>query len=144
MKSFCIFVLCFFLSSVIGHSQDKTPVRKQFDIHDYNYYNHKASVQKTYGFIALSTGLVLYGIGLIQPASNYYIDNDPSKGYPPSKRTPFFIAGTLAELAGIPFFISARKNKNKAAIALKNESALIFRANNYINYPSVSFVLKLQ
>lgn len=113
--------------------------KDQYQIDLKKYYTNK-----TTAWISAGTGIILFGIGMTQPAPQYYINNDPALGYPKRKGGTLRIAGGILGLASIPFFINAAKYKRKASIALKGESAILFGvAKHYFQYPALSLKIQL-
>lgn len=64
----------------------------------------KYHTNKTTAWTLAGTGIVLFGIGMAQPAPQYYINNDPTVGYPKRKGGALRIAGGLLAAASVPFY----------------------------------------
>lgn len=73
-----------------------------------NYYLEKSKNQKTTAWILLGSGTAMAIGGAIGFSENFWESSADTYGY-------IMIAGIVADLVSIPFFISASKNKKKAA-----------------------------
>lgn len=102
----------------------------------------KYHTYKTISWSLAGAGIALLGIGLAQPAPQYYINNDPSLGYPKRKGGAMRITGGILTVASIPFFIKTSKLKRKTSVGVKEESAMLFNGDHF-NYPALSFKVQL-
>ena len=81
-------------------------------------YLQKSKTQKTIAWVLLGSGTVLIGAGVIVTVNgeaNLSFDDAESGA-------ALIVAGAVADIASIPFFILGAKNKRKAlAVTFKNE-----------------------
>ena len=97
-----------------------------------NHYQQKSKHQKTAAWILLSGGTIMAVAGGISFSSNWDLGSNSAtdvSGF-------IMLGGIIADIVSIPFFVSAAKNKRKAA-------AIVFNPQN--NYMIVqNRVLKIQ
>jgi len=121
-------------------AQSFKPTDSKIHNNDYQANLKKYHTNKTVAWTLAGTGVVLLGIGIAQPAPQFYINNDPSLGYPKRKGGALRVAGGILTIASIPFFIRASKFKRKASVGLKDESATLFDpSKNNFKYPALAF-----
>jgi hypothetical protein len=110
MKTMLILATMLSFATVL-YGQDTTALATQKE-----YYLKKAKNQKTTGWVLLGTGSAAGIIGIALMASNGFVIN-PTEENENAAGTGgvLFTTGVLCDLASIPFFISAGKNKRRAA-----------------------------
>jgi hypothetical protein len=104
-------------------------------------YIEKYKRYKTTGRVLLGSGIgLILGGGIVFAV---YAKQGYNGAAPTTAETLFFIIGPGAALASIPFFVLAKQNKRKAALAIKGESVTLgnttFYKSNYI-----ALALKIQ
>lgn len=91
--------------------------------HSKDYYLQKSKKQKTTAWILLGGGTLMAVVGGISFSNNFDVFSSNSgtdaSGF-------IFLGGVLADIASIPFFISATHNKRTAAMIVLNHQ------NNYM------------
>jgi hypothetical protein len=91
--------------------------------HSKDYYLQKSKKQKTTAWILLGGGTLMAVVGGISFSNNFDVFSSNSgtdaSGF-------IFLGGVLADIASIPFFISAAHNKRTAAMIVLNHQ------NNYM------------
>ena len=107
-------------------------------------YLKKSRHQKTAAWIVLGGGLLSTGLGSIRfkPNDTWGGGNDQ----PTTGSTVFLVTGLAAIGASIPFFISASKNKKKAAdVSFRMEKAPQIQQGSFVyrSYLALSFRLNL-
>lgn len=138
-----LLITCTLFTEVASAQQSKQTETTTLN-NDYEVNLKKYRTNKTIAWSLAGTGIVLLGIGIAQPAPQFYINNDPALGYPKRKGGALRIAGGILSVASIPLFIRASKYKRKASVGLKDESATLFdAAGNNFKYPAVSFTVQL-
>lgn len=111
--------------------------------YDANYYRKYKTV-KSIAWVSASAGVVALAIGLSEPFPKYYINSDPTLGFPNRKGKGLRIAGSILGFGSIPLFIIAHRNKRKAFISLKAENIDGFKQNIYItNYCALALNVRL-
>ena len=99
---------------------------------------------KTAAWAVAGTGLAMLVVGVAQPAPHYYINNDPTLGFPKRKGYGLRVTGGMFGLGSIILFTLASKYKKRAAVALKAESVSIYGPANYqLPYTALSLKVKL-
>ena len=125
MKTLIFLTTLLFICSIVN-SQQQPPK---------DYYLEKSKKKKTVAWVLLGTGTAAIITGLIMVKPH-------EKGVEPSY-TPFFFeaGGFLVSLVSVPFFISARTNKKRAANVSLNMDRVFVPADNSIslkNHPRLS------
>jgi hypothetical protein len=137
MKNFLL--ICFFslLTQLVnGQINDSAKTKSALLLQQ---YNNAYKVNRTRGRVFLGVGLGVTVIGGIIFA-NYA--NQGFNG--PSPTDAPLILGPIITLASIPFFISARHNKNKAALLLKSESTTIgYGGHAQLHYTAMALQISL-
>ncbi len=126
---FCLLSLINNSSSaqVLDSTKDQTPST-------YEMYKLKAQTNKTLAWIMLGSGFALAAGGMSTNISSGWGVEDKNKGLGVAT------FGMVSMLSSIPFFIAGGKNKRKANVALKQESAmLILRKVPDLKYPALAF-----
>ena len=112
-------------------------------------YLRKSKNQKTTAWILLGGGVAMMITGIIiennttnyEPAGSIYLVDEGS-----TAGAVLFLAGGVASLTSIPFFIASGKNKRKAlSVSFKNELVPQLRKNTLVRLPipSIKLVVKL-
>ena len=114
MKKF-IFSIMFLLSVVNSFSQTHTASQ-----HSKEYYLQKSKNQKTTAWILLGAGTTSMVVGLIEGSHAPNNLDNLTKGFAP------VLIGLAVDLASIPFFINASKNKRIASyVTINNQNILL-------------------
>ncbi len=123
MKQIFIFIfLVLFSVSIFGQSVTPHP--------DKDYYLHKSKSQKTVAWVMLGGGVTLMAVGLAAMQSAVIDDNLGGKPSSFGAGDVLFYTGLASSVVSIPMFISAGKNKKKAAeIAIKVNPVLSTQQN---------------
>ena len=134
MKKLIIFTMLLILSAT-SFSQQTNPSQALTRAD----YLQKSKKQKTTAWILLGGGAGLATAGfIIGNSSTSFDDNKLTTG------ALLIIAGGVAMVGSIPFFISAGSNKRKAEIMLKNESNSSLRLlHNRRNFIALSVKIPL-
>lgn len=136
MKKIIICVLLL-ITAIATFSQQTTPspsLTKQD-------YLKKSKHQKTVAWILLGGGIFSTGLSTVR--LNFAGSEGEENN---SNRTVFLVTGLAAIGASIPFFISASKNKKKAAdVSFRMEKAPRIQQGSFVyrSYPALSFRLNL-
>ena len=96
-------------------------------------YLQKSKTQKTIAWILLGSGTALIGAGIIVGGNGAEEAsfNDASNG------AALIIAGALADIGSIPFFIASAKNKRKAlTVSFKNDFVPQLQQSCLVRIPS--------
>ena len=118
MRGLTTFVLCLLIMVNI-YGQEAVAQNQTKDM-----YLQKSKNQKTAAWVLLISGTAMAIGGGIAFDNSY----DDSSNTSTDIYGIIAVAGVVADLASIPFFISAGKNKRKAA-------SLSFNMQNYLPYP---------
>ena len=117
---------------------------------DKNYYRQKSKSQKTAAFVLLGVGAALDIAGIITTVSNANKELDGLFGTTTSVNHTgeyvLYIAGTAALGTSLALFISAKRNKTRAAtLSFKNEMAPQLKNTMVFNklMPALSFKITL-
>ena len=114
MKKIILFIM-FLLSIIKSFSQ--TP---RSSAHSKEYYLQKSKNQKTVAWILLGVGTTSMVVGLIEGSKAPDNLDNLTKGVAPT------LIGLGVDLASIPFFISASKNKKIASYVAINNQQFFF------------------
>lgn len=106
-----------FAQSVTGQIIEPKVTIPQQELHDRYLMKYKTS--KTAGWVLLGSGIGMILGGGIAFAS--YASDGFNGVAPVTAETLFIIVGPATALVSIPFFISAKRNKAKANLAIKGE-----------------------
>jgi len=137
MKSTVITILIFLLTFSSVQSQVIEPAINSSQHDLFEYYSLKQKKNKTTAFVLFGTGTVI-AIGTLISYSNGTTDG-LGGNVPTESQIAMFSIGGACALVSIPFFISANKNKRKAALHLKNSiSTIKSPQNRNLNYLSAS------
>lgn len=105
------------------------------------YYLEKSSNQKKAGWILLGAGTAAAVVGVIgfNETFNIFSSSSGSDIY-----GIIFLAGVAADLASIPFFISAGKYKRLAAeVAIDHQSIYLLKGNSIALRPVPALKIKI-
>ena len=120
-------------------------------------YLKKSKNQKTVAWSLLGGGFALFitAAASASPADNgeeilpgLVVDTTPEEINYSTGEAVLLATGTAAMLASIPFFIAAKKNKEKArnmTTGIKMEKATIFQKQSFVQstYPALTFKINL-
>lgn len=150
MKLSLIIFLVFLLgfqptqSQVLNTSTDKLPQKS------YDYFSLKQKRQKTAAWICLGGGVAITIVGTALAINN--LDEALTSAFSGENSTKsrgfesggvLMILGGSATLASIPLFISAGKNRKKAALSIKGEPSA-FRNRSYRGSQHLSIALTVK
>lgn len=113
MKTF-IFSIVFLLSVVTSFSQTQTASQ-----HSKQYYLQKSKNQRIIAWILLGAGTTSMVVGLIEGSNAPDNLDNITTGVAPT------LIGLAVDLASIPFFISASKNKKIASFVTINNNKIL-------------------
>ena len=109
-----------------------------------DYYLQKSKTQKTIGWVLLAGGTAMVVGGAIsEPKAK---PSSLSDAYNFNASDIIILIGTGVDIISIPFFISAHKNKKRAAsVAIANQKILWSQKNNigFVTQPSVTIKIGL-
>jgi len=93
----------------------------------YEFYSQKSRKQKTGAWVLLAGGTVLSVVGITTSLANMTLFSQPT---PEEKRrgrfgNTLFVIGATTTLGSLPLFFASTKNKKKARLLVKNESAYL-------------------
>lgn len=94
--------------------------------HSKNYYLQKSINQKTTAWVLLGGGTLMAVVGGISFSNNFDVLGSNSSNSGADAGGFLFVGGVLADIASIPFFISAAHNRRRAAMFVFNHQ------NNYM------------
>ena len=131
MKKLLLLSWFVFLTVQLVNAQKNAPANTTSTQALHDNYIQKSKTYKTAGWVLLGagTGMLISG-GII--FANYA--DQGFNGATPKTGETLIIAGASAALVSIPFFILAKSNKTKAALALKEETVtfgnkLLYKSN---------------
>src|SRR5688572_22247459 len=147
MKSTIIILTLIFIT-VNAHSQQTASDKQQSVSKD---YLKKSQNQRKAGFILLGSGVGLIATSIIIPQGEQtydgicigYLCDDKYKN--DGIKSAFFIAGGVAALSSIPFFIMSGKNRRRAnAVSFKMENTWspYYNGVAYSSFPAASIRLR--
>src|SRR5689334_7312756 len=99
MKSFLL-SLCFTLY-LKGNAQQRNITNSVINNESYQSNLRKYKTFKTTAWVVAGTGLAMLVVGVAQPAPHYYINNDPSLGFPRRKGYGLRVTGGMFGLGSI-------------------------------------------
>ena len=143
-----VFLSILFLISANSFSQQTNPESTP-NKHD---YLQKSNTQKKTGRIFLISGAGLMLTSFLIPKGDLVDDGICVVGLCDTEykndgiKSGFFIAGAVAGLTSIPFFIASGKNRRKAAsLGFKMENTLQLRKQNFVysSFPALRLHLNL-
>jgi hypothetical protein len=108
-------------------------------------YLKKSKGQKTAAIVLLAGGGALITVGAIL-TTNDVVNLDIEDNSNEDVEAALILAGGVAMLGSIPFFIASRKNKERAMqVSFKNEMALQLQKGSMFHksIPSVNFKIRL-
>jgi hypothetical protein len=107
-----------------------------------DYYLQKSKTQKTIGWVLLAGGTAMVVGGAISYPKRE--SSSFSEAYTFNANDIIILIGTGADIISIPFFISAHKNKKRAArVAITNQKILWSQKNNIGFVTQPSFTIKI-
>jgi hypothetical protein len=126
-----IILLIAVLSFVVNTFSQDT-IRQAFSK---EYYLKKSKNQKTIAWVLLGTGTTLAIIGLVagtnEVANSYYPFLTDEEASSIGTDGALLVIGAAIDVASIPFFISAGKNKRRAAeVAISNQKMYLPQKNS--------------
>jgi hypothetical protein len=108
------------------------------------YYLQKSKTQKTIGWVLLGGGTAMVvGAAISYPKRE---SSSFSEAFTLNANDIIILIGTGADIISIPFFISAHKNKKRAAsVAIANQKILWYQKNNigFVAQPTLTLKFKL-
>ena len=108
------------------------------------FYLQKNKTQKTIGWVLLGGGTAMVVGGAISYPKNGYVPTSFSSEPPLLANDIIILIGTASDIISIPFFISAHKNKKRAAsVAIANQKILWSQKNNIGFVTQPSFTIKI-
>lgn len=96
-----------------------------------DYYLQKSKNQNTAGWILLGTGATMTVIGIIGFGNNFVIFGEGGNDHKANTFGFIMLTGLAMDLASIPVFISASRNK-KWASRLEFSNQIIYKLNNIL------------
>lgn len=133
----CISLL---IQSVNGQIIDTARTKTMQSLHDSYIKKYKTNI--TGGRVLLGAGLGMIAIGGIVFAS--YAGQGYNGPAPVTEEVFLLFVGPGTALASIPFFISAKRNKTKAALSLKGAAVTIGNKASYnCNYTALALTIQL-
>jgi len=129
-KLFVVAFVSFFITQVANGQTINLPATKSSQP-TYDSYINRYRTNRTIGRVLLGSGIgMIIGGGIAFASYAHKGYNGPA---PVTGEALLFIVGPAAALVSIPFFISAKRNKTKAALVMKSESVTL---DNKITYQS--------
>ena len=144
-KALSILLLIFFMNVFKIDAQIKEPHPSKYDQHKMaNFLLEKSKREKTTSWILLGGGTGIFIIGRIIGTSSY---NSSPRGINSTSTgigAAMMLAGVVAMITSVPFFLSSGTNKKEANLIFRNESQSFLRQfHNKANVFSVGVNLRL-
>jgi hypothetical protein len=142
MKLLFTLLLIVFSTQIFSQSPSVDPVAEKPARGTAAWHTMKKKDEKTVAFLLLSGGAIL-GVASLNSSLNFnWIQTEEERREERAAYTRAWI-GLGAMVASVPFFISARSHKKKAALLLKNEKAFLPDPSQRRSFPAVGIAFRM-
>jgi len=124
-KNIILFLSLLVVINVFGQYPTNQP-----EIKHYGYYYSKYKTQAATSKILFAGGTTLAVVGVVGVIRNLdFWGGNSVKNRRADVYSYIFLVGAVADIVSIPFFISARANKRKAALTFNNQNDYLLKSS---------------